>query len=114
MCSVFKKNTFPSPSFFLPGASSHEGRAVQFQRVQDLPRTWEALRPDRREGFPVSDGDFCHVPETEFRTVGTEIAVGVVRSCVGTENDAVFQKKDDVVSVPPDGFVRICVVQDDG
>ena len=29
---------------------SLQGRAVQFQRVQDLPRTWEALRQDRREG----------------------------------------------------------------
>ncbi|KAF4026010.1 hypothetical protein G4228_018109 [Cervus hanglu yarkandensis] len=29
---------------------SLQGRAVQFQRVQDLPRTREALRPNRREG----------------------------------------------------------------
>lgn len=29
---------------------SLQGRAVQFQRVQDLPRTREALRQDRREG----------------------------------------------------------------
>lgn len=27
-----------------------QGRAVQFQWVQDLPRTWQALRQDRREG----------------------------------------------------------------
>ncbi|KAK2107056.1 60S ribosomal protein L24, partial [Saguinus oedipus] len=32
----------------------HEGRAVQFQLVQDLPQTQEALCQDRQEGFPVS------------------------------------------------------------
>lgn len=32
-----------SPSFLLPGVSSHDGRAVPFQQAQDLPRTREAL-----------------------------------------------------------------------
>ncbi|XP_045858058.1 60S ribosomal protein L24 isoform X1 [Meles meles] len=42
--------SFSSPSFLLRGCRSYEGRAVQFQWVQDLPRTWQALCQDRREG----------------------------------------------------------------
>ncbi|MBO5256420.1 MAG: hypothetical protein J6C42_02835 [Clostridia bacterium] len=70
------------------------------------------LFADTREGFAVPDGDFYDVPETNFRTVGLEIAVGTVWFGIRTDNDAVLQKKDNVAAVLPYGFVSVCVVQD--
>ena len=61
----------------------------------------DELLADTREGFAVPDGDFGYVPETDFRSVGPEPAVGDVWFGMWADSDAVLKKEDNVAAVLP-------------